>query len=1055
MKNQKMSYDVSTTGTLLSMPTELHMGMKNDQFVMRGSIQTNQMNLEKMIGLIDAELAEKCGTCLQKLTKAFPKELSFYYGGQQCMIGIRGEEQQCGIMWRNKDIAVLYALEKYKNAEKGSLEYYVTMVEQALGIQKMFLYIRKGTSCNTAVLTNYVMECQETLQIPDKLLAYNLLFCGFFSFDKGTIVGLAMESLFGIGDGTLELFLAASEQECIGFAELPKFTYGALQAQDLYVGVGVKNKAVQIRLVGTFLFSFLEGVEFQVECELSNQGFRIEAFAKMKKPKPLFHTFSIGDVCLAIGYQSGMVFQMFCNLYMGKIKLFGALSLNVKGSVTTIDLLSAAVTDITLPVFVESLFGKKINGLSEFSFIELLGLPFVQTQKFSMQENMSRTQVAEEFNNRISDKTFALDAAQVETEEFGEGLIIIDKKRMRHYYLTKEGALQLQAQFYYATKDMELGDYTISQGIFLCSTIRLFQKIEIQALFSMSDKEGVLAYACIRNFDLGFLKLTGSGLSDKAENPLAKLPEKSVLRQFVSPDEKGAVFYLRSGVNETSFYIDGKLELLHIFEFAARLLYVKGMVSLDTRFTLLAGMETSLHISVAYADFSQANFSFELELDCTGLEKKLKQVQDKINQAIEDLRNKIDTAKKKLKEAQNRVNELYGQIAGLDRKIGDCQYAIKHAKWYKKAFVAIAKGIEIAAYEVAKAGLYAAIGIANAALEVAKQVVALGGKVGEGVLQAINGAISATLNLFFVRYIKLKVNVNPSVQYAEASIEFVALGKTYRYSSNIGMKDMQKDMVQALSDNMNEKIEKDLKEIENGSFRSNRKQYRHETYALADSKMQLKEGMQQLQSATRLMCGMQNVYVDGCGEAMPEFEAINVSYQHAVHEIAGMLDLANRSVDYENMDEAVSLLEKEINAKDELSRDTTYQSVQDAIAGYRESAELLELVQQSMGVVDEQSQTVRTHMETMKQNEEQYRTSFIESGTRPDCDMEAILNRTEEMMYEEFPVTGKESFYINLSKEEKIHQYFDDARVTFGGEKTEKIRTMRASVNNGAYKNRL
>lgn len=1055
MNNQKMSYDVNVKGTLLSMPSELHMGMKSGQFVMQGIMQTSQMDLEKIMALIDAEVAEKYGTYLKSFTRGFPKELSFYYEGQQCMIGIRSEDQQWGVMWKDKDIAVLYALESYKTAEKGSIEYHVTMVKNALGIKKLFLYIKKGTSCNTAALTNYVMGCRETLQIPDKLPAYNLLFCGIFSFDKGTLVGQAMESLFGIGNAMLHLFLVASEQECTGLARLPTFTCGVLQARDLYVGVGVKNQAMQMYLTGTFLFSFLEGVQFQVECELNNQGFRIEAYAKMEQPKPLFHTFSIGDTCLAIGYQSGLVFQMFCNLYMGKIKLFGALGLSVKGSVTMIDLLSAAVTDITLSVFVESLLGKKINGLETCDFMELLGFPFEQEQKILMQENMSHEQVAEEFNKCIADKTFALDAAQVETEAFGEGLIIIDKKRMRHYYLTRDGTLQLQAQFYYAVKDMELGDYTISQGIFMCCTIRLFQTVEMQALFSMSDKDGVLAYACIKNFDWGFLKLIGSGLSDDAENPLAKLPEKSLLRQFVSPDEKGAVFYLRSGPNETSFYIDGRLELLDIFQFAAKLLYVKGMFSIDTRFTLFAGIETSLHLSVAYSDFQQANFSFELELDCTGLEKKLEKVQDKINNAIQILKNKIDSAKKKLTEAQNRVDELYGQIAGFDHKIDDCKYAITHAKWYEKAFVAIAKGIEIAAYEVAKAGLYAAIGIANAALEVAKQAVSLGGVVGEGVLQAINGAISATLNLFFVRYIKLKVSADPSVNYAEASIEFVALGKTYHYSTNIDMKEIQTDMVQALSNNMNREIEGDLKNMENGSFRSPRKQYCYEKYELEDSKVQLKEGMQQLQSATRLMCRMQNVYVDGCGQAMPGFEAINVSYQHAVHEIAGMLDLANRSVDYENMDEAVSLLEEGMSANDDLSSDATYQSVKKAITDYRKSAELLELVQQSIGVVNEQSQAVRTHMQTMKQNEERYQTSFVENGTIPDADMLDIINQTEEMIYEEFPDAGTESVYINLSKETRIHQYLDEARAKVAGEPTEKIKTMRARVKNGIYKNRL
>ena len=52
--------------------------------------------------------------------------------------------------------------------------------------------------------------------------------------------------------------------------------------------------------------------------------------------------------------------------------------------------------------------------------------------------------------------------------------------------------------------------------------------------------------------------------------------------------------------------------------------------------------------------------------------------------------------------------------------------------------MAIAKGIEIGAYEVAKAGIYVAIGVATAALQVAKAAVQLAGKVGEGVMKAVN-----------------------------------------------------------------------------------------------------------------------------------------------------------------------------------------------------------------------------------------------------------------------------------------------------------------------------
>ena len=895
----------------------------------------------------------------------------------------------------------------------------------------MFLALKKGNSCTYTQLSGYVTGQTEEFCIPARLRERELLFCGDFTFDRQTVTGQAMQALFGIGEMKLRMFFAAAQQGFGGYALLPVMEGSVLKAEELCFGIEIEKKSVGFLLAGTFTFPFLEGFLFKISCRLESQGFMIEAFAKTERPIPLFHTFSIGDTCLAIGYRKGFVFQMFSNLYMGKIKLFGAVGLSVTGGAASLNLLSAAVTDITLPVFVESILGRKINGLENFDFLNLLGLPLQQTDVPSM------------------------DADGIYTEPFNGGTVLIDKKRMRHYFVSAEGKTQLQAQFYYAADDMELGDYTVTKGIFLCGTLKLFQKVEFQAMFALSEKDGVTAYACIRNFDLGFLKLTESGFNTAADNPLTKLPAKNILRQFVNPEEKGAVFYLRAGVNEVSFYIDAKVELIGLFRFATRIFYTKGQISLDAAFDLFGGIKAVLHIGVSYRDFSNSRFSFLLEIDCTGLEEKLKQVQEKINGAIEKLKQKINGAKAKLTQAQNQVNELYGQIAGFDRKIQNCKSDIKNAKWYKKAFVAIAKGIEIAAYEVAKAGLYVAIGVAKAALEVAKQIVALGGIVGEGVLRAINGAVTATLNLFFIRMIRLQSGVSAKEQYFEAQIEFVALGKTYRYQTTLGKKAIAENPAGALSDNMNERMNGDLENIEKGTFRSNRNRYRHEEYTIAQHKTRLKEGMKQLNSSTKLMCRMQDIYVDGCGETMPEFKGMNLAYRQAVSEIGGMLELAGRSVDFENMDRAVSMMEEELAQKEEAVRDAAFIPVKEALSDYRQSKELLAIAQEGLKQAEGHSQTIQEHEQEIKRKEENYQKKYIENGKKPDCDLAAVLNDTEAAMYEAFPVTRNKKDFINLSRETKIHQYFDEARAEFGGEETEKIRNMRTRAAKGRYENRL
>ena len=158
---------------------------------------------------------------------------------------------------------------------------------------------------------------------------------------------------------------------------------------------------------------------------------------------------------------------------------------------------------------------------------------------------------------------------------------------------------------------------------------------------------------------------------------------------------------------------------------------------------------------------------------------------ESINRAIDRLRDKIKNATREIDRAQAHVNELYGQIDSLNRKIEDCKRSIRNAKRWKKAFVAIAKGIEIGAYEVAKAGIYVAIGVATAALQVAKAAVQLAGKVGEGVMKAVNAVIQGALSFFYINRLELYGKANMSEQEFRASIEFVALGKTYRYETDV------------------------------------------------------------------------------------------------------------------------------------------------------------------------------------------------------------------------------------------------------------------------------
>lgn len=246
--------------------------------------------------------------------------------------------------------------------------------------------------------------------------------------------------------------------------------------------------------------------------------------------------------------------------------------------------------------------------------------------------------------------------------------------------------------------------------------------------------------------DLGFAKIGPSQVVPESEKQFP-LGENNVISQFMNVKQPGIVFFLSAVERDVCFYLDGRIELLSLFVADARIIFCSGLISIDFRLLWLGFLQISLHLKVAYNTFTNGGFEFCLIVDTTGLKEKLSAVTRKIDEAIQRLRAKIDNATREIDRAQAHVNELYGQIDSFSRRIEDCRRAIRQAKWWKRAFVAIAKGIEIGAYEVAKVGVYAAIGVATAALQVAKGFIAISGAIGEGVMKAVNGLIQGAMSL--------------------------------------------------------------------------------------------------------------------------------------------------------------------------------------------------------------------------------------------------------------------------------------------------------------------
>jgi hypothetical protein len=432
------------------------------------------------------------------------------------------------------------------------------------------------------------------------------------------------------------------------------------------------------------------------------------------------------------------------------------------------------------------------------------------------------------------------------------------------------------------------------------------------------------------------------------------------------------------------------------------------------------------------------NASVFLEIDCSGLEKQLKSTQAKIDSAITALRNKMNKAKDQINQAMNNVSQLYSKIDNLNAKINDCKSSIRNARWYKKAFVAMVKGAEICGYEVAIAGLYAAINVANAALELAKRTVNLAGVVGEGVMQAVNAAISSSMKLFFVEYIRLSAALSASDQKLEANIKFVALGKHYDKTFKVDGAGFFNNPTGMLDGEISSDVSSDLSNIENGSFKSNRRRYKKTQYTLLENKKQLSYGMQQIIEMQGLYTDVGDIYMNNCSEVFPEYVEAGESFHQSLGEVQAAMELADTTINFAELDQAVEVMETKLNDSDTSINEENKAATMEAILQYREASGVASAMRQNADIVKKSRENLENNITKTREQERENRDD-IKQIDIPSDKLETLINQTEECLYDHFPPTKNSHSYINLGREAVIVDSFSKMRQQEGLEESEAV----------------
>lgn len=1056
MDDNKISISLGMEGTILNAPCHLVAGMQDGELAFGGVIQWGGKTLADVAGESGIAQQEGAGElALELIPEARPQELSVLYQKNILFVGLREENLyfKLGKSADNMALLFLFGMDKKQqlncNAEWSQYIFdCLRAVADFFGIQEFYFYLQKG---GQSLLPQMVGNDLVMKQLPSQMSSCRMLCHAKLDFNGDSLFCKGASTLFGVRDS--EFYLSEREGKTTCLITLPEIKTAYVESHDLAIYLEF-DKNVGFFIKGSFVFPYLQGMEFIADCGMNGTEFRIEALAHVSEHIKLFGPFSIGDTCLMIQMGLGLEFGFYSTLYIGDWNFFGAVMLKSVGTVIEPILLSAAMEDISLTSLLMHLLGEVVKGTECFDILEITGLEF---QKEFPPLNMDNVRaknidyVVDNFNKNVSDKMLQLDALQVRITPSDNGANLTDLKRMRHYYIGADGKIKLKAQMYYAQENTHLGDYTIEKGIFLCGKLIVFNK-SFEVLFSLRESEGIVAYARISELDLKFLHI-GASKFQKGEETKLPIDKNSFLAQFINPTETGVIFFLSSGKKENSFYLDGSISVLNLLEVDARIWYMNRNVSVDLSAELFGAFRVLLHLLVDYSSFKDAKFEFAFVFDTAGLTEKLHAVTQKVNGAIGKLRSKIADAQKELDVAQKHVNELYNQIAEFDRKIAECRKAINNASFWTKAFVFLGKTAEIGIYETAKLGVYTAIGLATAALDVAKGAVKIAGKVGEAVLKAVNAVVEGAMSLFYINYIKLQASADLQQQYMQVEMEFVVIGKTYKLSKSLEKKALQDKPEDALAGTVNEHIDWDLAHIEEGAFNNtfDANALREQLYTVEESQALLDEATEFWTAAVDSVTDMQNIYLEEMCVSLEEYDEMNVSIMKAMDSVENMMKTGTQIGNVNALADAMEELQQNVLLKEKEGANEDLEDIKGLLKQYDDARMMYDKVYEFCDIVKMHKSNILDHHEQLNKKSREGEVVIKEDIQ----DMGNAVLRIEERVYEAFSSERNGVFFINPAKEDLLAQYFMELEDALGVKPTDEIWQRRNQGSDDAYRKRF
>ncbi len=827
---KEMNISLIAHGELFGFPAEFGIARIGGETVIAGSLHTEGRQLCEFIQNKEVNVTDLVGSIsVFPKAEAFSIDFASKAGSYTIILTFTGVA--CGIILTDSSKQLLLILKTERLRTGNKFERFVAEITGWLRINTLLLVVQNRGGGNSLGLLRQLSDEFATASIPPGYETYQLMATGIFDLEK-TGFGQCVKKLSGLHQ--LKFAIGGNLADQTFGARL----MGDPIETDIFImdGLmfGIQKSATDFlcQASGTFIFKLGNyRLGFTLCGTVSNTSFTLSASSLPGVCLPLNSRLSFSDLGLSIGVTpTGLSLGMIGRLNTNNLSVFGGFVINPT-PLPEVILLTAALTSATgrislkdFIVEIADIHWELVNcldvvAIGDFDLTDtslpngITGYPDnMNDENYEKDKSSIESRVVDEFNRKMDSALRINGQGQLSPLGNNSGqFILTDKGTMRHYRIDRNGRISLNCQIYVCTQSVTLGEYNMPVGFFACGTLEIFGK-KARFLFLINKGKSLVTLIQIQKIDLAGIFV----ISKSSKLLPMEAINGGLAGQLVKPNDDGAILYLsiQKDKGEVVFYLNAYISILYIFKFEALIIIKDRWVTIDIEY-VFCGFKVLFKLKGGYLNFSTANFEANVVFDTSGFLDIVKKAQEKLKSAAQSVKSNIEATLKKINEAQASVNNLLSKINEYNNRIAQCKRDISKAKWYQ-FWIKIARCAEIAGLEIAKAGVYVAIGVANAALEVAKAAVKLGGAVAVGVLDSLAYIINAVTQILWIKSFELGITVNSTSKKINARLVLIVLGKEVQIGGELDINGLIDNIKSFVTGKISHQSDQAIEDIKGG-----------------------------------------------------------------------------------------------------------------------------------------------------------------------------------------------------------------------------------------------